>query len=204
MEKVDVRYWTSSFRPEAAKVGAQAVVGLHWVRDVELKTYTATGLAVEYADSAFTTPCQCVVAIPRPANASDAKEGTRKDDGESLQQALTLELERRGYYAWAAEEPFQSAHAFSVEPLTVHLGLPVDLAFVSKLTFNSQSTAPKMSGVLVRMATGDTVWTTAGSDSLPRREAPPNPTETRSRGSFIGAEVGRVLQTLPSPPGVAQ
>jgi hypothetical protein len=205
VQKVDLRYWTDDFRPDAAKLGANAVVGIHWIPAEDRKSYTATGIAIEYSDSTFIRPCQCVIAIPKPTNTSNTKEGMKKDDDESLQKLLAVELERKGYYAIAFDQAFSSPQTFPVAPLSEHLGLPVDLVFVSNLTFDHESNSPHLRGMLVRMATGDTVWSTAPLDSAAAARAAGMHSanaEIKSRAGYIGTEVGKVLQTLPAPPGV--
>ena len=204
LQKVDLRYWTDLLRPDAARLGANAVVGVHWFLDPDKKMYTASGLAVEFPDSARAVACRCVIAVARPTNASDAKDGVRKDDNESLQRLLGMELQRKGYFALVSESGFESRAAFPAASLASHLGVPVDLAFVSDLGFDHRegNVPVRLRGTLISMASGDTVWSSSMVDSLPG--APGTAGTIVTRAAQIERAVGKALGTLPAPPGVAE
>ena len=187
LTRPDAAFWADQFRGPAARLGADAVVGVHWAQFDGESHYEAVGLAVEFRDSTATADsCGCVVDVPPPRLELELPARGFSGLAEGLQTSLSFDLARRGYYAVPRSEASDPQSRLDQRQAMTSLGQPADRRFVLRVRAAGDPAADsaraarsrgqrvtaaepalpneaEVSGALVSLA-GETVW----ADTLTR------------------------------------
>jgi hypothetical protein len=202
-------YWAGIMSEEAARLGADAIVGLHWVSFAGGGRYFASGVAVARG---MTCPpgdsCGCVVGLAAMENTTDAPMKLKHTDLSDTFNALRYLLEKRGYYLWTADVPDSLKGVARLKWAETQLGFPVRRALVASIEPEGTRATAKGGAVKITArlidAGGRPLWVASDIEDFTDKKDENTQLPSSGKGSrtwHLLESVERLGETLPPPTG---